>query len=142
MSMLNHLSALTDRAIRATTPFSPRYSVALIDRRTGRPHTISGIPLVVMSPKSLLRHPQGLSYLGHHLAGPRQHHVLVGVDAEAAAAGGACAYQHTARARHQRLAGRQAPVGISQKSGFICLKIHARRRQDFLHGRLPHEGPP
>ncbi|WP_233145020.1 hypothetical protein [Paracoccus yeei] len=28
MSMLNHLSALADRAIRATTPFSPRYSVA------------------------------------------------------------------------------------------------------------------
>ena len=49
MSMLNHLSALADRAIRATTPFSPRYSVALIDRRTGRPHTISGIPLVVMT---------------------------------------------------------------------------------------------
>lgn len=49
MSMLNNLSAFADRAIRAATPFSPRYSVALIDRRTGRPHTISGVPLVLMT---------------------------------------------------------------------------------------------
>ncbi len=49
MSMLNHLSSFADRAIRAAAPASPRYAVSLIDRRTGRPHMISGIPLVLMT---------------------------------------------------------------------------------------------
>lgn len=49
MSMLNHLSAFADRAIRAAVPVSPRYAVSLVDRRSGKPHVISGIPLVLMT---------------------------------------------------------------------------------------------
>ncbi|SMO60882.1 hypothetical protein [Paracoccus laeviglucosivorans] len=49
MSMLNHLSAFADRAIRAAVPAQARYAVSLIDRRTGKPHMISGIPLVLMT---------------------------------------------------------------------------------------------
>lgn len=49
MSMLNHLSAFADRAIRATVPHSPRYAVSLIDRNSGRPHMISGVPLVLLT---------------------------------------------------------------------------------------------
>ncbi|MDT1061718.1 hypothetical protein RM190_07595 [Paracoccus sp. CPCC 101403] len=49
MTMLNHLSAFADRAIRATVPASPSYAVSLIDRCSGRPHMISGIPLVLIS---------------------------------------------------------------------------------------------
>lgn len=37
MPMLNHLSA--------SAAALPRYAVSLIDRRTGRPHRISDIPL-------------------------------------------------------------------------------------------------
>ncbi|WP_233253258.1 hypothetical protein [Paracoccus binzhouensis] len=44
MTSLHHLSAFADRAMRAAMP-TPRYAVSLIDRRTGRPHRISDIPL-------------------------------------------------------------------------------------------------
>ncbi|MTH64692.1 hypothetical protein [Paracoccus shanxieyensis] len=49
MSMMNHLSAFADRAVRAAVPALPKYAVALVDRRTGKPHMISGIPLVLMT---------------------------------------------------------------------------------------------
>ena len=44
MTMLNHLSAFADRALRAAIPAPARYAVSLIDRRTGKPHRISDIP--------------------------------------------------------------------------------------------------
>jgi len=46
MTMLNHLSAFADRAIRSAVP---SYSVSLIDRCSGKPHRISGIPLVLIT---------------------------------------------------------------------------------------------
>lgn len=49
MTMLNHLSAFADRAIRAAVPATPRYAVSLIDRCSGKPHMIAGIPLVLMT---------------------------------------------------------------------------------------------
>ncbi|WP_313348958.1 hypothetical protein [Paracoccus sp. (in: a-proteobacteria)] len=39
MNVLNH------RALRAFMPLPTRYAVDLIDRRTGKPHRISDIPL-------------------------------------------------------------------------------------------------
>ena len=45
MTMLNHLPAFTGRARQAAMPVPPRYAVSLIDRRTGKPHRISDIPL-------------------------------------------------------------------------------------------------
>ena len=45
MTMLNHLTAFADRALRVAVPVKPRYAVSLIDRRTGRAHRISEIPL-------------------------------------------------------------------------------------------------
>ncbi|WP_104490925.1 MULTISPECIES: hypothetical protein [Paracoccus] len=44
MTMLNHLTAFAGRT-RRITPAPPRYAVSLIDRRTGKPHRISDIPL-------------------------------------------------------------------------------------------------
>ncbi len=49
MTMLNHLSAFADRALRAAIPAPARYAVSLIDRRTGKPHRISDIPLRLMT---------------------------------------------------------------------------------------------
>lgn len=49
MTMLNHLSAFADRALRIATPAPARYAVSLIDRRTGKPHRISDIPLRLMT---------------------------------------------------------------------------------------------
>lgn len=49
MTMLNHLSAFADRAIRIAIPVRARYAVSLIDRRTGKPHRISDIPLRLMT---------------------------------------------------------------------------------------------
>ncbi|WP_134682070.1 hypothetical protein [Paracoccus ravus] len=49
MTMMNHLSAFADRAIRGAIPARPRYAVSLIDRSTGRPHAIADIPLVLMT---------------------------------------------------------------------------------------------
>lgn len=49
MSMLNHLSAFAGRSIRAGAHVSPRYAVSLIDRNSGKPHVICGIPLVLMT---------------------------------------------------------------------------------------------
>lgn len=42
---------ITDHAltIGGPTAAASRYAVSLVDRRTGRPHLISGIPLVVMT---------------------------------------------------------------------------------------------
>ncbi|MDF3855796.1 hypothetical protein ACDP63_15940 [Paracoccus sp. P2] len=62
MTMLNHLSAFADRALQAAMPASPRYAVSLIDRRTGKPHRISGIPLRLITcdpfetARDLMRH--------------------------------------------------------------------------------------
>ena len=49
MTMLNHLSALP--IARCGSPCRPRwgYAVSLIDRRTGKPHRISDIPLRLMT---------------------------------------------------------------------------------------------
>ena len=49
MTMLNHLADFAINARQAFMPVSPCYAVHLIDRRTGLPHVISGIPLVVYS---------------------------------------------------------------------------------------------
>lgn len=45
MTYRHHLSAFADRALRAAMLAPPRYAVSLIDRRTGKPHRISEIPL-------------------------------------------------------------------------------------------------
>lgn len=45
MTVLNHLSAFAEHALRAAMPAAPRYAVSPIDRRTARPHRISDIPL-------------------------------------------------------------------------------------------------
>ncbi|MTH78713.1 hypothetical protein [Paracoccus aestuariivivens] len=49
MSMLNHLSAFAENAFRAAVPGQSRYAVSLIDRCSGKPHMISGVPLVVLT---------------------------------------------------------------------------------------------
>ncbi|MDS9467512.1 hypothetical protein RGQ15_07980 [Paracoccus sp. MBLB3053] len=50
MIMLNHLSAFAERTFTASTPRRTRYAVSLIDRCTGKPHHIAGIPLILMTP--------------------------------------------------------------------------------------------
>lgn len=49
MSMIAHLSAFADRALRVTLPDTNRYVVTLMDRVSGRPHVIAGIPLTILT---------------------------------------------------------------------------------------------
>lgn len=49
MTMFNHLSTFADCAMKVTPDTGVRFAVTLIDRRKGKPHHISGVPLTLMT---------------------------------------------------------------------------------------------
>lgn len=49
MTMLDRLASFADATILAAGGGARRYAVHLVDRRTGLPHCIAGIPLTVFT---------------------------------------------------------------------------------------------